>query len=573
MFQLTTMMGSYYPQPLPEVEQLIQDALNEGNLTIARLWTEFHRRVVSNLFPQPQELRPTAPLNVSETTVGTHPTVDYTVPNMLNNISEVSQNILEQPREEQATIAEVLRSPSAMAESPSSEPGNNLEGTPNIPQMPPIYVPMISEDAGNNSQEHLQQSEEVPTVAPEPLVETPRSAWSEVDRPREDLASSQASTVSEAVVEIENDVEILARFPQEEIREENIRQVRDAPQEIQEEVQEVVYNYRGPNFPVPRLVERRPPSPSRPQMSLRAEREFARSLATEIQNPLVKSTTSHQGVFAQVPERFKVFGAGTYFFTDQGLAFVDSGFQLWYIHPTNPSNPRPPYIKIRSAREINLEVQLARARDQSQAQGRRGQRKRQRLTEYTRAQLRGANPLRELQHVPRNSEEMADKEVLFARRAYIALKKLKNDLMRCPLNELLEKAARKNWGRIPPFLYTGNMRGYFLSVEAFAVLWPQPMRKAAGKWMHRYLEEFPEVFAVPGDEVMTSPILTPFARTVRCFPPPDLRALAVDKPPQVPLVPEFPFTDNPAVDWATLIRFYELMEFPLPSPDQSAASE
>lgn len=119
---------------------------------------------------------------------------------------------------------------------------------------------------------------------------------------------------------------------------------------------------------------------------------------------------------------------------------------------------------------------------------------------------------------PENLSEIQRKEAIYFHRKMRAFRNLKNHLLTANLEELEEEAKRKRWGDLPEFITDNRPRHNQVHVEVMYHYWPQPFEEVEKLWLTRHFKEFARQWEVPDEEVMSSKILTPYMKFIRCYP-------------------------------------------------------
>lgn len=155
--------------------------------------------------------------------------------------------------------------------------------------------------------------------------------------------------------------------------------------------------------------------------------------------------------------------------------------------------------------------------------------------------------------------EVQRKEAAFFQRKMRAFRNLKNHLLTAKLGDLEEEASRKNWGKIPKRLRKNRPKFDLMHIEVIYHLWPTPFEEVEKVWLSRHLKEFEDSWAVDDDQVMSSPLITPYMKYLRCYP--DERILQLkdfkpcpNRPPKYQL--EVPMTGNLITDAKTILTMY-----------------
>ena len=119
---------------------------------------------------------------------------------------------------------------------------------------------------------------------------------------------------------------------------------------------------------------------------------------------------------------------------------------------------------------------------------------------------------------PEEMTAIQKKEVVFFQRKMRAFRNMKNHLLTSSLVELENEALLKNWGEIPRFVRDGNRKYYKTHLEVLYAHWPEPFEFVEKLWLRRHFVEFSRAWEVPNEMVVSSPLLTPFMKYMRCFP-------------------------------------------------------
>lgn len=135
-------------------------------------------------------------------------------------------------------------------------------------------------------------------------------------------------------------------------------------------------------------------------------------------------------------------------------------------------------------------------------------------------------------NIPTDITEMQRKEATYFQRKMRAFRNLKNHLLTADLKEIEEEAERKNWGKLPKFMYKARPRFEITHIEVMYDMWPNPFEETEKVWLNRHFKEFATAWEVPDDEVLKSDLLTPYMKYIRCYPDPILLQLKDIKPPE-----------------------------------------
>lgn len=161
---------------------------------------------------------------------------------------------------------------------------------------------------------------------------------------------------------------------------------------------------------------------------------------------------------------------------------------------------------------------------------------------------------------PTDLNTLQKKEAVHFQRKMRAFRNLKNHLLTARLKELEEEAKQRNWGAIPEFIRVNRPKHYLTHLEVVYYYWPQPFEEVEKLWLRRHFKEFGPSWNVPDEDVLTSKLITPYMKFIRCYPHPALLQLReiyppADKPTKSEL--GMPFTGkNLILDAKAVLTFY-----------------
>lgn len=162
---------------------------------------------------------------------------------------------------------------------------------------------------------------------------------------------------------------------------------------------------------------------------------------------------------------------------------------------------------------------------------------------------------------PADLNPIQRREAVHFQRKMRAFRNLKNHLLTANCVDLREEAEQKNWGPLPDDFETHRPKHNLTHIEAMFYYWSIPFKELEKLWLKRHMKEFEVAWRVPVEEVMTSPILTPYMRFIRCFPTEELWAVnpklrtPIDAPRRSQM--ELPLTGtNMILDAKTVLTYY-----------------